>query len=154
MATQQGAILVTGGLGFIGLNLAKKISQAEHLICRPIGNALTKPAKIILVDHPSAIKNAVELNALNNEFEQYNVSLDIQYGDVASKDFIQSIVTSENNVTSIFHLASVMSGQGEQDFDLALQTNLQGTMNLLEAARGNKNHTTFIFSSNFTTSSG
>ena len=147
MATQQGAILVTGGLGFIGLNLAKKISQAEHLICRPIGNALTKPAKIILVDHPSAIKNAVELNALNNEFEQYNVSLDIQYGDVASKDFIQSIVTSENNVTSIFHLASVMSGQGEQDFDLALQTNLQGTMNLLEAARGNKNHTTFIFSS-------
>ena len=30
MATQQGVILVTGGLGFIGLNLAKKISQAEH----------------------------------------------------------------------------------------------------------------------------
>ena len=45
MATQQGAILVTGGLGFIGLNLAKKISQAEHLICRPIGNKLTKPTK-------------------------------------------------------------------------------------------------------------
>src|SRR5262249_12109635 len=35
----------------------------------------------------------------------------------------------------IFHLASVVSGGGEQDFDLAMRVNLHGHLHLLEAAR-------------------
>ena len=36
---------------------------------------------------------------------------------------------------SVFHFGAVMSGQGEQDFDLVMRVNLHGTLNLLEAAR-------------------
>lgn len=36
---------------------------------------------------------------------------------------------------AVFHLASIMSGQGEADFDKCLSVNLDGTKNLLEASR-------------------
>ena len=36
---------------------------------------------------------------------------------------------------SVFHLAAVMSGQGESDFDLCMGTNLQAFISLLERAR-------------------
>ena len=32
---------------------------------------------------------------------------------------------------SVFHLAAVMSGQGEEDFDLVMNTNLKGFMALM-----------------------
>jgi len=35
----------------------------------------------------------------------------------------------------VFHLAAVMSGQGEEDFDLVMNTNLKGFMALMERAR-------------------
>ena len=36
---------------------------------------------------------------------------------------------------AVFHLASVVSGMGERDFDLALRVNLDGARHLLEACR-------------------
>ena len=36
---------------------------------------------------------------------------------------------------AIFHLASIVSGHGERDFDLALRVNLDGARHLLEACR-------------------
>ena len=51
MTHQQGSVLITGGLGFIGLNLAKRIAQVENvLVCRPLGSVLSKPKRIILLD--------------------------------------------------------------------------------------------------------
>eukprot|EP01120_Amphizonella_sp_Union-15-10_P007897 TRINITY_DN272_c0_g1_i1.p1 TRINITY_DN272_c0_g1~~TRINITY_DN272_c0_g1_i1.p1 ORF type:complete len:298 (+),score=47.52 TRINITY_DN272_c0_g1_i1:109-894(+) len=48
---------------------------------------------------------------------------------------------------TIFHLGSIMSGQGEEDFDLAMKVNLQGTLQLLELCRKRKRKARFIFTS-------
>lgn len=46
----------------------------------------------------------------------------------------------------IFHLASVMSGQGEQDSELCWQVNVEATRKLLEACR-HRRGCKFIFAS-------
>ncbi len=53
-------------------------------------------------------------------------------GDVRDAELVGSVVRSADVV---FHLASVVSAQGEQDFDLAMSVNLDGGRNVLEAAR-------------------
>jgi nucleoside-diphosphate-sugar epimerase len=47
----------------------------------------------------------------------------------------------------IFHLASVVSGGGEQDFDLAMRVNLHGHLHLLEAARALRSRPRVVFAS-------
>ncbi|CAE7537213.1 denD, partial [Symbiodinium microadriaticum] len=52
---------------------------------------------------------------------------------------------------SLFHLAGVMSGAAEKDFDLGLRVNLDGTRHLLDACRartqGGAAPSKFIFTS-------
>ena len=36
----------------------------------------------------------------------------------------------------IYHLAAVLSGQSEAEFDLGMRVNLHGSINVFEAARG------------------
>ena len=48
-------------------------------------------------------------------------------------DFINAGGPDED--LSIFQLGGIMSGEGEKDFDLCLRSNLDGTRNMLEAAR-------------------
>jgi nucleoside-diphosphate-sugar epimerase len=54
-------------------------------------------------------------------------------GDVASPEVIGRALDADTE--SIFHLAAVVSGGAEADFDLGYHVNMDGTRNLLEAAR-------------------
>jgi nucleoside-diphosphate-sugar epimerase len=54
-------------------------------------------------------------------------------GDVASPEVIARALGDDTD--SIFHLAAVVSGGAEADFDLGYHVNLDGTRELLEAAR-------------------
>lgn len=60
-------------------------------------------------------------------------------GDISDETFcreqIFSHVTESSKHVSIFHFGAVMSGTGEQNFDLAMRVNLYGTLNMLEGAR-------------------
>jgi len=47
----------------------------------------------------------------------------------------------------IFHLAAVLSGQAEADFELGMGVNVQGTRRLLEAARAGGRRPRFVFTS-------
>ena len=47
----------------------------------------------------------------------------------------------------VFHLAAVVSGQAESDFDLGMRVNIEGTRNLLEAARAGGRRPRFVFAS-------
>ena len=150
MAHQKGSVLITGGLGFIGLNLAKRIAKEENsLVCRPLHSVLSKPKKIILLDQPQHRDNGAQEQEriLKDEFRKHGVDLHIKIGDISSEKFVNSVLCQRNEITSIFHLASVMSGQCEEDFDLGIQTNLLGTLNLLNATRKNCANATFVFSS-------
>ena len=150
MTHQQGSVLITGGLGFIGLNLAKRIAQVENvLVCRPLGSVLSKPKRIILLDQQQQRddQGRKQGQILKNDFLKHGVDLHIKIGDISSEKFVNSVLCQKHEITSIFHLASVMSGQCEKDFDLGIQTNLLGTLNLLNATRANCTNATFVFSS-------
>ncbi|MGB7486970.1 MAG: D-erythronate dehydrogenase, partial [Phormidesmis sp.] len=51
------------------------------------------------------------------------------------------------NITAVYHLAAVVSGQAEANFDLGIAVNCDGTRNLLEAVRHQAPGARFIFAS-------
>jgi nucleoside-diphosphate-sugar epimerase len=66
-------------------------------------------------------------------------------GNLAYPKFARSLVTRE--VGTIFHLASLVSGGAEQNFELGTKVNLEATHDLLEACRLAGHCPKFIFAS-------
>ena len=112
-------ILITGGGGFIGSRLA------EALLARDAS------AQITLLD--MAFPPGMEKK------------FDCVAGDVASPKVIAKAMGSDTD--SIFHLAAVVSGGAEADFDLGYHVNLDGTRELLEAARKLAKPPRFVYAS-------
>ncbi len=71
--------------------------------------------------------------------------IDCRTGTIVDPAFIGSIV--EHDVDLVFHLAAVLSGQSEAEFDLGIQVNVDATRNLLEACRALGRPPRFVFSS-------
>ena len=126
-------VVITGGTGFLGLRLARAIltrgtltgasgaaEQVEEMI---LFDAVTPP------ERPEGLDERVEIVA----------------GDIADRDLITGLVSGES--LSVFHFASVVSAGAEQDFDLALKVNLDGGINVLEAARAQPGLPRVIFTS-------
>jgi nucleoside-diphosphate-sugar epimerase len=66
-------------------------------------------------------------------------------GNIAYPQFARSLVTPE--VGAVFHLASLVSGGAEQNFELGTKVNLDATRDLLEACRLNGQRPKFLFAS-------
>jgi nucleoside-diphosphate-sugar epimerase len=66
-------------------------------------------------------------------------------GNLAYPQFARSLVTPEVDV--VFHLASLVSGGAEQNFELGMKVNLDATRDLLEACRLAGHCPKFIFTS-------
>ena len=66
-------------------------------------------------------------------------------GNIAYPQFARSLVTAE--VGAVFHLASLVSGGAEQNFELGAKVNLDATRDLLEACRLAGHRPKFIFAS-------
>ena len=112
-------ILITGGGGFIGSRLAAALKA----------------------QHPSA-----QINLLDVAFPPHiESSFNCLAGDVASPLVIEQALGSDTD--SIFHLAAVVSGGAEADFDLGYRVNLDGTRALLEASRKLASPPRFVFAS-------
>jgi D-erythronate 2-dehydrogenase len=101
-------VLITGGGGFLGSRLALALQQRDP------------QARITLLDmaFPPGIDKRFECLV----------------GDVGSAVVMEKAVVG-GAVDSIFHLAAVVSGGAEADFDLGYHVNLDGTRHLLEACR-------------------
>lgn len=119
-------ILITGGGGFIGQKLANALALKGSLRGKPI-NSLT------LVD--LTIPTAPEAS-----FPVIN-----QAADISVPSETKALFQAPYDV--IYHLAAVVSGAAEADFDLGLRVNLMGTLNLLEAARQSSNTPITIYAS-------
>jgi len=100
-------ILITGGGGFLGSRLAAQLRARDA------------KAEITLLDiaFPPGLDSRFECVA----------------GDLASPAVIEKALGGDT--TSVFHLAAVVSGGAEADFDLGYRVNLDGTRALLEACR-------------------
>ncbi len=55
-------------------------------------------------------------------------------GDLSAKDDFFELV-KDSEIDSIFHMAAILSGDAEQDAERAWRVNMEGTRNVLEAAR-------------------
>lgn len=66
-------------------------------------------------------------------------------GNIAYPQFARSLITPEVGV--VFHLASLVSGGAEQNFELGMKVNLDATRDLLEACRLTGHRPKFIFAS-------
>lgn len=107
-------VVITGGGGFIGLRLAKALLARGSLMQQPI-------ARITLLDTAFAPNLPSDAR------------LEIVTADIADAAVIERVVTPDT--ASIFHLAAVVSGGAEADFDLGMRVNLDAMRLLLERAR-------------------
>src|SRR6187402_1327359 len=116
-------VLVTGAAGFLGTRVIKAL----------LANTGGGPpvSRIIAAD---IIACPID-----------NLRVESRAGTIADPAFIRSIV--EPGVDVVFHLAAVLSGQSETEFDLGLQVNLDATQTLLEACRALRKPPRFVFSS-------
>ena len=108
-------ILIIGAAGMVGRKLAEKLAKDGHLG----GREITK-ATLHDVIEPSAPAGA--------KFSSVTVASDFSLPGEAAK-----LVAGRPDV--IFHLAAIVSGEAEQDFDKGYRINLDGTMQLFAAIR-------------------
>ena len=104
------SILITGGTGFLGASLTRKLLQRGE--------------KVVLFGRNPHFDR---LDDIKNEFK-------FVQGDLAVWPEVLNAVR-ENNVTGIFHLGAMLSTPSEQNPWACFNTNVMGTMHMLEAAR-------------------
>ena len=112
-------VVITGGGGFIGSRLARAL-LARGKLTAPDGSE-RQISRIVLLDgaFPATLPS--------------DPRLEIVSGDIAERAVVERVVTPETG--SVFHLAAVVSGGAEADFDLGMRVNLEGTRLLLERLR-------------------
>lgn len=126
-------VVITGGTGFLGRMLARRL-LARGSLTGP-GGAPEDIDEITLFD---AAEPPQPLTGLDGRAR-------VVVGDIADRDLIFSLIDRDD--TAVFHLASVVSGGGEKDFDLAMRVNLMGGLNVLEACRARGSRPRLVFAS-------
>ena len=122
-------VVVTGGCGFLGTRLARKLLERGELT-GPDGVA-TPIDEIALAD--------VQVPAERPSWADQRVSF--WSGDVADPAWTESLVDRDD--ISVFHLASIVSSHAETDLDLALRVNIDGARSILNAARRSRGRDAF-----------
>jgi len=120
-------VLVTGGAGFIGSHVARRLS-----VCYPLYNVVVMDK----MDYCADMKNLEEI-ANNRNFKFVK-------GDVADSDFVNYIIDKEK-INVVMHFAAQTHVDNSFGNSLKFtQNNVYGTHVLLESAKNNKNVKRFI----------
>lgn len=122
-------ILITGGGGFIGYRLAQTLLTRGTLA--DVEGKQAKISEIVLLDMAFP--------------PQPDPRLKCVVGDLTDRALLAEIMGT--NTGSVFHLASVVSGGAEADFDLGMKVNLDGTRALLETCRQQARPPRYVFAS-------
>jgi D-erythronate 2-dehydrogenase len=115
--------LVTGAAGFLGSRIVRGLLSGAHGYLRPT-SIIAADVTRCPVDDPR-VRPCV--------------------GSIVDPAFVESIVDADVDV--VFHLAAVLSGQSEAEFDTGMRVNVDGTRGLLEACRSLRRQPRFVFSS-------
>jgi nucleoside-diphosphate-sugar epimerase len=111
-------VLITGGAGFLGQRLARQLLARGEL--SDSQGRVRRIDRLVLVDVVPA-----------NDFGDERVQ--IVTGDIADGALLRQAI--DTDTTSIFHLAAIVSGQAEADFDLGMRINLDASRLLLDTCR-------------------
>jgi nucleoside-diphosphate-sugar epimerase len=118
-------VLITGGAGFLGQRLARALLERGKL-------AGTQVRELVLLDviEPPTFGDS-RVRAIK--------------GDIADPAVLHDAI--DRDTSSIFHLAAIVSGMAESDFDLGMRINVDATRHLLEVCRRNGNCPRIVFTS-------
>jgi nucleoside-diphosphate-sugar epimerase len=108
-------ILITGAAGMIGRKLTERLALAGELNGEPIERVTL--LDVVAAPKPVAIADRVETTV----------------ADLSAPGAAIAALTGRPDV--LFHLAGVVSGEAELDFDKGYRVNVDGTRALLEAIR-------------------
>jgi nucleoside-diphosphate-sugar epimerase len=109
-------ILITGAAGMVGRKLTARLVTDGALNGKPI-------EKLTLID--------VVVPQLPDDFSG---KVETTAADIADPAAVHAAITGRPDV--IFHLAGVVSGEAELDFEKGMRVNLDGSRALFEAIRG------------------
>ena len=120
-------VLIIGGAGMVGRKLAERLAKDGKLGGKPISSLALYD--VVPPQKPAGASFPVE----------------IVTGDFPAPGESDKLVANKPDV--IFHLAAIVSGEAEQEFDKGYRINLHGTMNLLESVRRAGNKPRLVFTS-------
>src|SRR5438132_13252514 len=112
-------IVITGGAGFLGQRLARKLLERGSLTDARGAERDVRALVLVDVAQPASPPDDPRVSIVT--------------GDLTDASLVDRVVTADTD--SIFHLAAVVSGQAEADFDLGMRVNLDATRLLLERCR-------------------
>jgi len=122
-------VVITGGAGFLGLRLAKSI-LARGSLTDARGRSRQLSALVLLDVVPAALSDP---------------RVSVVTGDLADPAVIERAIAPDTD--SVFHLAAVVSGQAESEFDTGMRVNLDATRSLAERCRKLAQPPKFVFTS-------
>ena len=122
-------IVITGGAGFLGSRLARALLARDSLT--DARGEACHLRELVLVDVVPAAVADTRVTAVT--------------GDLSDPALIERTVTPDTD--SIFHLAAVVSGQAESEFDVGMRVNVDATRALLERCRRIAQPPKFVFTS-------
>ena len=122
-------VVITGGGGFIGYRLAQALLKRGTLADEKGNQSVI--SQIILFDMAFPPQTDPRLRCV--------------VGDLTDKSLLGNVLGTDT--TSVFHLASVVSGGAEADFDLGYKVNMDGTRALLEICRRQARPPRYVFAS-------
>ncbi|SDK55935.1 D-erythronate dehydrogenase [Paracoccus chinensis] len=108
-------VLILGGAGMVGRNLAARLLADGEL------GGKTVEALTLFDVVPAELQGTDRTN------------VHVRAGDISDAATVQALVAERPEV--IFHLAAIVSGEAEADFDKGYRINLDGTRYLFEAIR-------------------
>lgn len=123
-------VVITGGAGFLGQRLARKLLSRGTL--SSASGVQQRIDRLVLLDVVPAA-----------DFDDPRVR--VLTGDLSDPPVVREAIDAD--VASVFHLAAVVSGQAEADFDLGMRVNLDASRLVLEACRATGRTPRVLFTS-------
>jgi len=120
-------IVVIGAGGLVGARLSAALGALENVYVSP--DSELPLAKLVLFD-----KNEVK----GDEFEKLKADKRVSFeqGDLCDMETIRKLIAPDGCTrVTVLHLAALLSGYAEENFDLGMKINLFGTINVMECVR-------------------
>jgi nucleoside-diphosphate-sugar epimerase len=124
-------VLITGSAGFLGQRLARTLLER--------GSLTGSDGQVYPIDQ------LLLLDVAHSSPPPDDARVTLMAGDVADRAVLEAAITSDTG--AIFHLAAVVSGGAEADFELGMHVNLEAIERLLEVCRARGHRPKVVFTS-------